>query len=109
VFGIEDDLVYASEIQLIRTNPTAFVEISVVGSESNNRRRIEESPDFLTNSEAIIKYVRNNIEERMKRGFNSVKTELFEDSFWESTNDEVLIKFGINLDHFWGYSLKRID
>lgn len=109
VLGIKDELLEASRIHLIRTNPTAFVEMTIVGPDSRNKRRMEQAPDFLNLKDEIIKYIMNNIEERIKRGFNSVDTSLFEESFAESLDDELQVKFGINFEHFMGFSLKHID
>lgn len=109
VLGIKNELLEASRIHLIRTNPTSFVEMAIIGPDSRNKRRMEQAPDFLNSKEKILEYISNSISERLKRGFNSVDTSVFEESFAESLDDELQVKFGISLDHFIGFSLKHID
>lgn len=109
VLDIKEELIEASRIYLIRTNPSEFVEMLFVGPDSLNKRRTEQAPDFLKQSDLICDYVTKSIQARIERGFNSVNTDIFEESFYQTLDDELLIKFGISMDHFIGYSLKQID
>lgn len=83
--------------------------MTIIGPDSRNKRRMAQAPDFLNLKDEILDYCTNNLNERCKRGFSSVDTSIFEDVFAESLDDELQVKFGINLDHFMGFSLKHVD
>ena len=106
VLQIPHEQLMASKIWIIRQAPHKYIEIFLKGPDTRNRRIVKHAPEDLQKKFEILEFLKRTIEARTDRGFNSVDTSKFSSFFEEYLIDELVARFGLNWDQFFGICLR---
>lgn len=110
ILNLDPEQMMASKIQLIRQKPKEYIsKVFVKGPITKIQRGKAASPDHFDKAAGAIEFVTKRIIARNKRGFNSVDTTIFRDMFEEELIDELLVRYGLNLEQFMGVCVKLME
>lgn len=110
ILEVDPEQVMASKIQLIRQKSKEYVaRMFIKGPITKITRGKLSSPDHFNKAIGAIGFVNKRILSRTKRGFNSVDTSIFPSMFEEELIDELLARYGLNLEQIIGVCVKLME